>query len=69
LPIFLFFIIFFSENDILGLLIGVAGVPTAANIPVVASVPGDVASQNVPVASVVAVDSAGADVIAAIGVP
>ncbi len=29
----------------------------------------DVASHNVPVASVVAVDSAGADVIAAIGVP
>ncbi len=51
-----------------GLQCCVAGVPTAADISVIASLPGVVAALNIPVASAAAVDSAVTDVISAVGI-
>ncbi len=45
----------------------VAGVPTAADISAIASVPGVVGAPNIPVASAAAVDSAVTDAISAVG--
>ncbi len=67
-----FFIWFLKKN---GLLIGKVArccwccSPSAADIPAVASIPGDVTTHNVPVASAVAFDSTLADLINEIGTP